>query len=100
MPRSTQRRRIGFGDVAQRKRFRHRRARPGDLAGDIVVRVGELLGQPVEAVGFFKRRQVLALQIFDQCQLERFGVVGDLFDAGQLRAGPPRARRGNGARRR
>src|SRR3989442_1091002 len=71
-------------DIAQRKRFGHRRARASDLAGHIVVRVIELLREAIEAVGFFKRRQVLALDIFDQGELEGFGVIGDLFDTGEL----------------
>ena len=40
-----------------------------------------MLGQALQAVGFFKRRQVLALQVFDQREFQRFGVVGDFFDA-------------------
>src|SRR5260370_8799496 len=71
-------------DIAQRKRFGHRRARASDLAGHIVVRVIELLREAIEAVGFFERRQVFALDIFDQGELEGFGVIGDLFDTGEL----------------
>src|SRR5260370_11932117 len=72
------------GDIAQRKRLGHRRTRASDLAGHIVVRVVELLPEAIEAVGFFKRRQVLALDIFDQGELEGFGVIGDLFDTGDV----------------
>ena len=54
------------------------------------MRVFELRGQAVETVGFLKRGQVLALDVFDQRQLEGFRVVGDLFDAGHL-AQPRRA---------
>src|SRR2546428_6949172 len=71
-------------DIAQRKRFGHRRARASDLAGHIVVRVIELLREAIEAVGFFKRCQVFALDVFDQSELEGFGVIGDLFDTGEL----------------
>ena len=70
-----------FGNHAQRHRFGHRRTRLGDLLGDIFVRVVKLLGEALQAVGFFKRRQVLALQIFDQREFQRFGVVGDFLDA-------------------
>ncbi len=72
------------GDITQRKRFGDRRARAPDLAGHIVVRVVELFGEAIEAVGFFKRRQVLALNVFDQRQLEGLRVVNSLFDAGEL----------------
>jgi len=51
-------------DIAQRKRFGHRRARASDLAGHIVVRVIELLRKAIEAVGFFKRCQVLCAGCF------------------------------------
>src|SRR5260370_27611357 len=61
--------RIGY--VAQRKRLRHRRARPANLLVDILMRVFKLGVQPVQSVRFFKWRQVLALNIFDEPQLER-----------------------------
>jgi len=48
------------------------------------MRVGELLGQAVQTIGFFECRQVFALQIFDQRKLQGFGVVGDFLDAGQF----------------
>ncbi len=45
------------------------------------MRVFKLLGEALQAVRFFKRRQVLALQIFDQREFQRFGVVRDFLDA-------------------
>src|SRR5579863_9158613 len=72
------------GNDAQRHGFRDGRPRAADFLGDVVVRVVELVGQALQAVGFLERRQVLALQILDQRQFERFRVVGNLLDAGQL----------------
>jgi len=48
------------------------------------VRVIELVGEALQTVGFFERRQILALKVFDEREFERFGVVRDFFDAGQL----------------
>ena len=48
------------------------------------MRVVEMIGKPLQAVGFFKGREVLALEILDQRQLERFRIVGNLLDAGKL----------------
>ena len=66
---------------AQRQNFRHRRAGPADLLGDFVVGVIEMIGQALQAVRFFKRGEVFALNIFDQPEFQGFRVVGDLFDA-------------------
>ena len=44
----------------------------------------ELIGEALEPIGFLKRRQVLALEVFDQREFERFRVVRDFFDARQL----------------
>src|SRR5580704_17571220 len=73
-----------FRNHAQGHRFRHRGTRLGDLLGDIFVRVLKLLGEALQAVGFFKRGQVLALQVFDEREFQRFSVVGDFFDAGNF----------------
>jgi len=56
------------------------------------MRVSEMLGQPVKSLGFLERGQILALEVFDQGQFERFGVVGNLLDAGNL----AKARRARG----
>ena len=48
------------------------------------MRVIELIGEALQAVGFFEGGQILALKIFDQREFERFGVVGDFLDARQF----------------
>jgi hypothetical protein len=58
--------------------------RLGDFLGDVVMGVIEMLGQALQAVSLFKGRQVLALQVFDKSEFQRFGVVGDFFDAGDF----------------
>src|SRR5713101_4966548 len=73
-----------FGDISERKRLRNRRACLADLAGDVVVSIVILRCQAVQPFGLFERRQVFALEVFNEGQLKGFGVVSDLFDAGQL----------------
>ena len=46
--------------------------------------VAAALGQAVQRLGFFERRQVLALQVLDQRQLEHLGVVDVADDDRQL----------------
>ena len=72
------------GNHAQRHRFGDGRTRAADFLGDVVVRVIEMIGQALQAVGFFEGRQVLALEVFDQREFESFGVVRDFLDAGQF----------------
>ena len=73
-----------LGDVVQGQRLGHRGTSLGDLAGDVLMGVGKLLGQAEEAVGFLERRQVLALEIFNQAQFEGFSVVRNFLDARQF----------------
>src|SRR6266849_4816446 len=54
-----------FGDIAERKRLRNRRASLADLAGDVVVSIVILRGQAVQPFGLLERRQVFALEVFD-----------------------------------
>ena len=71
-----------------------------DFLGDVVVRQAQAVAQGLHAVGFFERRQVLALEVFNQRQFQRFAVVGVSSRCTGLPPGPPRARPGSGARRR
>jgi len=63
-----------------------------DAPRQIILRVAELLQQPAIAVGLFERCQILALDVFDQRQLERLAVAdladddGDFVQLGQLAA--------------
>ena len=47
-------------------------ARAADFLGDVVVRVIEMIGEALQAVGFFEGRQVFALKIFDQRRVREF----------------------------
>src|ERR1700735_561138 len=40
--------------------------------------------ETLQAVRFFKGSQVLALEIFDEPDLQRFSIIGDFFDARKL----------------
>ncbi len=84
IPFSTHASRTSVGNYAQGHGFGDRRTGAADFLGDVVVRVIEMVGQALQAVGFFEGREVLALEIFDERELEGFGVVGDFLDAGQL----------------
>ncbi len=84
MPFSTQLAANRFRNHAQRHGFGDGRAGAADFLGDVVVRVVEVIGEPLQAVGFFEGREVLALEILDQRKFERFRIVGDFLDAGKL----------------
>ena len=72
------------GDVAQRQALGDRRAGLADFSRDVVVGIVKLCRQPVQSFGLLERGKVLALKVFDQSQLQGFGIVGNLFDAGQF----------------
>ena len=73
--------RISFRNHVQRHGFGDAGARAADFLGDVVVRVIEMIGEALQAVGFFEGRQVFALKIFDEAEFESFGIVRDFFDA-------------------
>jgi hypothetical protein len=70
-----------FGDVAQEQGFRDVAAGFADFLGDVLVGVVELLGETMQAVGFLEGRQVFALDVFDERNFQRFGIIGHFFDA-------------------
>ena len=80
-----------IGDFVDRQRLGDRRARLADDLRDLLVRVAEFLLQHVEAFRLFERRQVLALDVLDQRDLELLLVVDveldgrDLVESGQRR---------------
>jgi hypothetical protein len=57
-------------DLVDEQRLGDGRARLADHLRDLLVRVAELLLQHVQAFRFFERRQVLALDVLDQRDLE------------------------------
>src|SRR5260221_76022 len=71
----------GVRNIAERKRLRHRGARPPNLPRDVFMCVLKLRSEPMQPVRFFKRRQILALNILDQSDLERLRIVRSLLDA-------------------
>ena len=82
-PRGTcARMRSGMSLIEQR--LGDRRARLADDLRDLLVRVAELLLQDVEAFRFFERRQVLALDVLDQRDLELLLVVDVELDGRDL----------------
>src|SRR5581483_1051588 len=68
-----------LGDAVQRQRFGDRGARLAEAPRQVLVRVAAAVGQPVERLRLFERRQVLALQVLDQRELDDLRVV-DLAD--------------------
>ena len=56
------------------------------------MRIFKLRAQPVQPVRFFKRRQILPLNVFDQPDFERLCVVCRFFNARHFTQ-PGRARR-------
>ena len=63
------------------------RPRLPQAPGQVLVRVAASVGQAVKGLGFFKRRQVLALQVLDQRELDHLGIV-DLADHDRQLAQP------------
>ena len=78
-------------DVVDQQRLRDGRARFSDHLRNAFVCVSELLLQQHQPFGLFERRQVLALDVLDQGDLQRLLVVDvqldrrDLVEAGQHR---------------
>src|SRR5258708_18530335 len=79
-------------NIAQRKCLRHRGARPPNLPRDVLMGVLKLRREPMQPVRFFKRSQILSLNILDESALERLRIISGLLDPRDF-AQSPRARR-------
>ena len=88
------------GQLQQPEAVCHRRTAFADALRDFFLAEPELVAEALIGARLFKRIEVLALEVLDQSQLERFAVVGLAHDD----RAPARARRvvrrGSGARRR
>ena len=73
-----------LGHLVQRQRLGDRGARLAQPPRQVLVRVAAALGQAVQRLGLFERRQVLALQVLDQRELDDLGVVDVADDDRQL----------------
>ena len=70
----------GERQIEQAQRVGHMRARLADDFADTFLCVPELLDQPLIPARFLDGREILTLQVFDQCDFERLGVgqIGDV----------------------
>src|SRR3990172_6739321 len=68
----------------ERQRLRDGRAALAELLRHHLVRVVVGVDERLQPIRLFERRQVLALQVLDQRELHRLGVVGLPDDAGDL----------------
>src|SRR5262245_2316959 len=64
-----------LGHCLQRQRLGDRGARFSEAPGKVLVRVAAAIGEAVQRLRLLERRQVLALQILDERQLDHFRVV-------------------------
>src|SRR5690606_41283269 len=65
------------------------RAALADQAGEVFLRVAELLHEPAVALGFLQRIQVLTLYVLNQRQLKRLPIVQLTYDDRALVTPPP-----------
>jgi hypothetical protein len=72
------------GDSRERQRLGDRRPRLPQPFGEIFVRVAALVAEAVQRLGLFERRQVLALDVLDQRQLQHLGIVDVAHDHRQF----------------
>ncbi len=82
MSASRQRFRISSGMRSQRQRLGDRRPRLAQPPGEVLVGIAAARGQALQRLGLFERRQVLALEVLDQRDLEHLGIV-DVADDGR-----------------
>ena len=82
----------GVRDGVQAERLGDRRTGFSDFMPNLVVGEREAVRQRLQAVRFLEGRQVLALQVLDERNFERFRVIRVLFDARDF-AQPRSARR-------
>ena len=77
-----------------------RRAALADSVGHLLVGQLEVLDQLLVGRGLLQRRQVLTVQVLDECPLDQTEVVGVANDGRDRRRGRPGAPPASGARRR
>ena len=64
-----------FRQIEQAGHIGNMAAALADNLSDLFLGLAEIMGQPGICLRLFKRRQLVALDVFNQCDRERFGIV-------------------------